>query len=194
VLGPPRWLPDDRDSLLFVARYGCLVCVARTAPFRRRGACSVGGFSANRGRAGTAAPDEMRRVRGVPLAALCGSEPGADNGFVATMKQDCSDSPKPSEHGIDRRRGACALTSEAVMHGRLLLRSSSRRLGGGRRAIADDCLWAIVSAPAVGVIVSLDTSDSILSKRSVISRSAADVCWDAATQLTRQGARCCICG
>ena len=43
--------------------------------------------------------------------------------------------------------------------------------------------WAIASAPAVGVIVSLVTLDLILSKRSVMSRSAADVCWDAATEL-----------
>ena len=58
----------------------------------------------------------------------------------------------------------------------------------------DDSSWAIASAPAVGVIVSLDTLDSILSKRSVMSRSAAGVCWDAATELTRRGARCCVCG
>jgi hypothetical protein len=61
-------------------------------------------------------------------------------------------------------------------------------------AEAGGCSWAIARAPAVGVIVSLDTLDSILSKRSVISRSAADVCWDAATEITRRGARCCVCG
>jgi len=33
----------------------------------------------------------------------------------------------------------------------------------------DGSCWAFASAPAVGVIVSLDTSDSLLSERSVIS-------------------------
>lgn len=89
---------------------------------------------------------------------------------------------------------AWVLAFALVRAGRLRATAFVGKRSSSGRGARDDSSWAIASAPAVGVIVSLDTLDSILSKRWVMSRSAAGVCWDAATELMRRGARCCVCG
>jgi len=68
------------------------------------------------------------------------------------------------------------------------------QLGSDVVGVVDACSRAKASAaPIVRVVSWTHASQSIVSKRSVISRSSADVSWNAPSRLARRGACSCIC-